>query len=106
MMSHPSLVLLLGVSGSGKTTVMNYLIQQFPILQYVTSTTTRDPRPGEVDGERYHFVSQESFQASIDAGEFLEYATVHGQNRYGTKRADIQQILEQGQVPIKEVDIA
>lgn len=99
-----TVIFLLGVSGSGKTTIMNELIQHDHIC-YVPSYTTRDPRPGEVPWERYNFISAEQFQQGIQHNEFLEYATVHQTNFYGTKTADIVAVLQQDKTPIKEIDI-
>lgn len=70
-------------SGAGKTTLCNLLRAEFPDLRFSVSHTTRKPRPNEVDGREYHFVDTASFESMIAAGEFAEWARVHG-NLYGT----------------------
>lgn len=67
------------------------------------SATTRRPRPGEVDGVDYRFISSEEFQRHIDAGDFLEWAEVHG-NRYGTLRQDVEQKVAEGRLVVLEID--
>jgi len=68
------------------------------------SITTRAPRPGEVDGEHYHFVDEKQFSELVEAGELLEYATFGG-NRYGTPRAPVMQQLAQGRPALLEIDL-
>ncbi len=75
-------------SGAGKTTLTSRLRQEIPALRFSVSHTTRAPRANEVDGREYHFTSREEFIRLIDAGEFLEWAEVHG-NLYGTSRQEI-----------------
>lgn len=99
------LFLIVGPSGSGKGTVIKKMKSKYSGFIYPISYTTRDPRDGEVDGDVYHFISKEKFQAMIDAGEFLEYATVHETDFYGTSKKDIMDGLEQGNVVMREVDI-
>ncbi len=99
------LFLIVGPSGSGKGTVISRLKEKYAGFSYPVSYTTREPRPGEVDGVVYNFVSKEKFKEMIDAGEFLEYAVVHSDNYYGTSKQDIMQPLEDGGVVIREVDI-
>jgi guanylate kinase len=84
-----SILIIAGVSGGGKGTVRALLIARHPDLIIPVSCTTRAPRPGEVDGDHYHFVDDETFDQMIVAGEFLEYATVH-ERRYGTPKRTIE----------------
>ena len=72
------LVVLLGPSAVGKSTVVHRLREEIPQLYFSVSMTTRDPRPGEVDGRDYFYVTREEFQEKIDAGEMLEWADIHG----------------------------
>jgi len=89
------IVVLSGPSAVGKDTVIEQLLKLSPSLKRPPGYTTRLPRPGEVDGRDYTFVSPETFTA-MEAGEqFLETATVHG-NRYGTARAPVEELLDQG----------
>src|SRR5690606_20368805 len=76
-------------SGAGKTTLTTRLREAIPELRFSVSHTTRSPRGNEVDGKEYHFTSREDFIKLIDAGEFLEWAEVHG-NLYGTSRQEIK----------------
>ncbi len=99
------LFLIVGPSGSGKGTVISELKKQYPGFVYPVSYTTREIREGEVDGEVYHFITKEVFQAMIERGELLEYAVVHSDNYYGTSKADIVEPLVSGAVVVREVDI-
>ncbi len=94
-----------GPSGVGKGTVINGLRENHSAFVFPPSCTTRDPRPGEVEGETYYFISKEEFEAKIEAGEFLEYAQVHGGNYYGTLRDPIVGNAEKGKVVIREFDV-
>ena len=86
-------------SGAGKTSLMRALEQQLnaeqPTVAFSVSTTTRAPRPGEVDGVDYHFASKDDFVAKREQGEFLESAEVFD-NYYGTSQATVNASLEQG----------
>lgn len=99
------LFLILGPSGSGKGTVLQALRQRHPEYVFPLSCTTREPRPGERDGEVYHFVNKEDFQDRMGKDEFLEWAVVHGENYYGTLKDEIIRPLEQGKTVIREVDV-
>ncbi len=99
------LFLIVGPSGSGKGTVIDCLKGHYPAFVYPVSYTTRDPRPGEVDGEVYHFISKEKFKEMIENDEFLEYAVVHGDNYYGTAKEQFIKPLEAGAFVVREVDI-
>ena len=89
-------------SGAGKTTLCDAL-RQTPDFVYSVSCTTRPPRAGEMEGEDYHFISQEDFLARVEAGEFLEYATVHG-HYYGTLRKPLVANLQNGVDVLIDVD--
>jgi len=104
-MSAKQAIFLMWVSGSGKGTVMQKLLDSFPSLHYVQSYTTRDLRPWETNGEKYWHITKEEFEQGIADNEFLEYARVHNQDFYGTKFADIDTIIQAWKNPIKEVDI-
>ena len=73
-----------GPSGVGKGTLINHLRETRTDFVFPPSCTTRDPRPGEIDGETYYFITKQEFEAKIKAGDFLEYAHVHGDTYYGT----------------------
>ncbi len=92
-------------SGAGKTTLMNRLISEFPNKFAVSvSTTTRSPRPGEVNGKDYHFTSTQEFNEQIKNNQFIEFAEVHG-NYYGTSRTQVQHILASGKSAILVIDV-
>ncbi len=99
------LILILGPSGSGKGTVFQALRRMHPDYVFPLSCTTRDPRPGEQDGQVYHFVSKENFKERMARDEFLEWAVVHGENYYGTLKEAIVEPLRAGKVVIREVDV-
>ena len=101
------LVVLAGPSAVGKSTVVERLRKEVEDLYFSVSMTTRDPRPGEVDGKDYFFVSPESFQERIDAGEMLEWADIHGGlQRSGTPAAPVRDALDAGRPVLVEVDLA
>ena len=91
-------------SGAGKTTICREILQQRPGLHRSVSYTTRARRNGEKDGVDYHFVTPEQFQQMVAAGEFLEWAEVHG-NCYGTARAALHQAATQGADILLDVDV-
>ena len=90
-------------SGAGKTSLLNALCQQLKHLTISVSHTTRAPRPGEVDGEHYHFVNVETFQQEIAQGLFLEYAPVFD-NYYGTSKIAVDALLAARKDVILEID--
>lgn len=101
------LVVLAGPSAVGKSSVVRELRTRLPELVFSVSATTRDPRPGEVDGKDYRFTSREEFQRMIDSGELLEWAEIHGGlQRSGTPAAPVEEALEAGKPVLVEVDLA
>ncbi len=90
-------------SGAGKSSLIDALLKDDPLLRLSVSYTTRAPRPGEVNGREYHFVDDRTFLAMLERGEFLESAEVHG-NRYGTSQAVIREALARGQDLVLEID--
>jgi guanylate kinase len=91
-------------SGGGKTTVINALRERHPDWGYSVSATTREPRPGEVDGQHYHFLSREEFEKKIAAGDFLEYEEVHGY-LYGTLKTETLRRYEAGETLCFDLDV-
>ena len=99
------LAVIAGPTAVGKGTVVRHLLAQHPEIKLSISATTRSPRPGERDGVDYYFWSQERFDEAIKNGELLEYATVHGLNRYGTPRKPVEEALSRGEKIVLEIDI-
>ena len=99
------LTVIAGPTAVGKGTVVNYILEHFPQVKLSISATTREPRPNEVDGKDYFFLSMAEFDDLIARGEMLEYAVVHGQNKYGTPRKPVVEALAAGQLVILEIDI-
>lgn len=99
------LFLIVGPSGSGKSSVLKLIKQRYAGFVYPVSFTTRPIREGEYDGEVYHFISKGEFEKKIKNNEFLEYALVHKENYYGTDKNTIIKALESGAVVIREVDV-
>jgi guanylate kinase len=89
----------------GKGTVSADIRARYPQVWLSVSATTRAARPGEVDGTHYRFVSAERFDEMVAAGELLEWAVVHGVNRYGTPRAAVEQALAEGRPTLLEIDL-
>jgi guanylate kinase len=98
-----SLYIVAAPSGAGKTTLVRLLLEREPAVRLSISWTTRAPRPGELDGREYHFVTAEAFRAMIGRGEFLEWAEVHG-NYYGTSKKWIADQLAAGSDVLLEID--
>ncbi|WP_460773869.1 guanylate kinase [Microbacterium sp. GXF7504] len=99
------LLVLAGPTAVGKGTVASYIKEHHPEILLSVSATTRAPRPGEVEGEHYYFVDDAAFDAMIERGELLEYATVHNAHRYGTPRAPIERALREGRTVLLEIDL-
>ncbi len=99
------LAVIAGPTAVGKGTVVRHLIQHHPEIRLSISATTRAPRPGEVDGVDYYFWSNERFDEAITNHELLEFATVHGVNRYGTPREAVEKALARGEKIVLEIDI-
>ncbi len=95
--------MIVAPSGAGKSSLVNALLQSEPGLTISLSTTTRSPRPGEVDGKDYRFVTPEVFKQERDQGQFLEWAEVHG-HFYGTSKTWIEQQMQTGSDVILEID--
>ncbi|HEX7538226.1 MAG TPA: guanylate kinase [Dermatophilaceae bacterium] len=103
--SASQLVVLAGPTAVGKGTVAAYVRNNFPQVWLSVSMTTRKPRPREVDGLHYHFVDDEQFERMRAAGEFLEWAVVHGQAKYGTPRGPVDDALAAGRMALLEIDL-
>lgn len=96
-MSKGKLIVISGASGVGKGTVLGIMMNKRKDLSFSVSATTRPPRPGEIDGVHYYFISREKFEEMIAQGAFLEY-DAHAANYYGTPRAQAEEKRERGPV--------
>lgn len=97
------LIVISGPTASGKSTLWQRLVRR-PGVVFSVSATTRPPRAGEQDGREYHFISQAEFDRRVAAGEFLEWARVHGRC-YGTLRAEVERALAAGRDLVLEIDV-
>jgi len=102
-MRNGNLFIVSGPSGAGKGTLVRALLARVPDLWLSISATTRDPRPGEIEGVHYYFVSAEEFARRIDEGGFLEWAEVHS-NRYGTPVSIVRDRIADGCQVVLEID--
>ncbi len=98
------LIVVSGPSGAGKSTLIRASLEEVPQLAYSVSATTRDPRPGEVDGRDYVFLSREEFERWIEEGRFLEWAEYSG-NLYGTLDQKVEELLQTGRSVILEIEL-
>ena len=103
-MQKGAILVLSGPSGAGKSTIINAASDEIGEYYFSISTTTRDPRVGETNGVDYFFVTKESFEEDIKAGNFLEYAQVHG-NYYGTSLKPVREALAEGKLVIFDIDV-
>ena len=97
------LIILSSPSGAGKSTLARRLIDWDPTLSFSVSATTRSPRPGEVDGQHYHFIARDDFARMAGSGDMLEHAEVFG-NLYGTPRAPVEAAMQAGRDTLFDVD--
>lgn len=99
------LTVVAGPTAVGKGTVISELLKKHPEIHLSVSATTRAPRPGEVDGVSYFFLSTKEFDRLIESGQMLEFAVVHGQHKYGTPRGPVEEALARGENVLLEIDI-
>lgn len=100
----PFLLVLSSPSGGGKTTIARRLLDARSDVGYSVSATTRAPRPDEVDGRDYHFLSRAEFERRVKGGEFLEHAE-YGGNLYGTLRAEVEGIFSAGRHAVLDIEV-
>ena len=100
-----TLTVIAGPTAVGKGTVVKYILEHYPNIHLSVSATTRKPRPGEIDGQNYFFLTHEQFDSLVAAGDMLEYAVVHGENKYGTPRKPVEEALARGENVILEIDL-
>lgn len=105
MAERARLTVLAGPTAVGKGTVSADIRERYPQIWLSVSATTRPPRPGEVDGVHYFFISAERFDELAENGELLKWAVVHGVNRYGTPRGAVVRHLDAGRPVLLEIDL-
>ncbi len=98
------LVLLSGVSGAGKDTIKKELMKRLENVTSMPSYTDRSPRPGEVNGEIYHFITTEEFEEKIKQNEFYEYS-VHHEHYYGTSKKVLNEKVKEGKIIVKDIEV-
>jgi guanylate kinase len=103
--TSPRLTVVSGPTAVGKGTVVQRLRQEHPEIFVSVSATTRPPRPGEIDGTHYLFVSEAEFDALVAENALLEWAVVHGTHRYGTLKAPVLKALASGRNALLEIDL-
>lgn len=104
MIRRKGLIIVLSApSGTGKSTICERLLKSLPNLKMSISYTTREPRPGEIDGVHYYFIDREKFEEMIKRDEFVEWAQVYG-NYYGTSKSIINEIVESGKDVLLDID--
>lgn len=105
-MNNGKLIVFSAPSGSGKTTIVKYLLEQKELhLDFSISATSREKRGDEIDGKDYYFLSADEFQAKISANEFVEYEEVYKDNYYGTLKAELERIWALGKHVIFDIDV-
>jgi guanylate kinase len=104
LVTQGAILVLSGPSGAGKSTIIQAASPYIGEYYFSISTTTRSPREGEVEGKDYYFVTKEAFEEDIKAGNFLEYAQVHG-NYYGTSLTPVREALGMGKLVIFDIDV-
>lgn len=99
------IIIIAAPSGSGKTSITRYLLQQHPLLTLSISAATRKPRGEEKDGVHYHFISEAEFKQKIEENAFVEWEMVYEGSYYGTLKAELERIWNLGKVPILDIDV-
>ncbi|MBE7412941.1 MAG: guanylate kinase [Leptospiraceae bacterium] len=103
-MRKGKLFIISSVAGGGKSTLIGMVLKDYPECKFSVSVTSRQPRPGDVEGVTYHFVSKNEFETLIEKDSFFEWAVVHG-NYYGTPKNLIFENLEKGNNVILDIDV-
>ena len=99
------IIIITAPSGAGKTSITRYLLNQYPLLAFSISATTRTPRTNEKSGTDYYFMSAEDFNSKISANAFVEWEMVYEGKYYGTLRSELERIWTMGKTPILDIDV-
>lgn len=97
-------IVIVAPSGSGKTTIAQRLLKEFPEIKFSVSATTREPRPEEIHGKDYYFLSEEEFNRQIEEGKFLEWE-VYNNRQYGTLRKEVDKLVKSGYFPLLDIEV-
>jgi guanylate kinase len=104
-MHNGKLIIFSAPSGAGKTTIVQYLLKEFPQLGFSVSACNREKRNGEIDGVHYYFLSTEEFRKRVVNNEFAEWEEVYKDHFYGTLKSEIERIWQQGKHVIFDIDV-
>jgi guanylate kinase len=99
------LIIFTAPSGAGKTTIVRHMLSAFPQLAFSVSATSRDPRPEEVDGKDYYFITPHRFRELIEADAFLEWEEVYNNQFYGTLLSEVERIWADGKHIVFDIDV-
>lgn len=103
--NYNKIILITAPSGSGKTSIVKYLMKEIPELSFSVSATTRPPRKNEIEGKDYYFINEEEFRDKIHKREFLEWEMVYEGRYYGTLKSELSRIWNNNQVPVLDIDV-
>jgi guanylate kinase len=104
-MATGKIIIITAPSGAGKTSITRYLLNKYPLLSFSISAATRQPRGEEKDGVDYYFISATDFQEKIAANAFAEWEMVYEGKYYGTLKAELERIWQQGKTPVLDIDV-
>lgn len=99
------IIIITAPSGSGKTTIVKQLLQRSPDLAFSISACTRNPRPGEVHGKDYYFLTEKDFKQKIEEGAFVEWEMVYTGKYYGTLKSEVDRIWKDDKAPLVDIDV-
>ncbi len=102
---YNKIILITAPSGAGKTSIVKYLMKEFPSLAFSVSATTRKPRSDEKNGKDYYFISENDFREKIHNKEFLEWEMVYEGKYYGTLKSEMSRIWKENKVPVLDIDV-
>jgi guanylate kinase len=102
---HKKILIITAPSGAGKTSITHFLMQEFTVLAFSVSATTRSPRQNEKDGADYYFISADDFKTKIKQKEFAEWEMVYEGKYYGTLKSELKRIWDLNKVPVLDIDV-
>ncbi|MDR0559227.1 MAG: guanylate kinase [Prevotellaceae bacterium] len=100
-----NIIVISAPSGTGKTTIINHLLDKFKELEFSVSATSRAPRPNEINGKHYYFISQEEFKKRVEQNEFIEWEEVYDGTMYGTPASEVSRICGLKKVALLDLDV-